>query len=88
MDTDSLTVHVKSEDMDKDLAGDVQKRIHTSNYEVKRSLTIGKNKKKFGLMKDELGGKLMKEFVTLDPRCVAVLTRKQKVQRSVSSNGK
>ena len=39
-------------------------------------------------MKDELGGKLMKEFVSLDPRCVAilwmmfVLTRKQKVQKS------
>ena len=34
------------------------KRNYTSNYEIERSLPIGKNKKVIELMKDELGGKL------------------------------
>ena len=43
VDIDSFTVHVKSEDMDKDPAGNVQKSFDASNYEVKRSLTIRRN---------------------------------------------
>ena len=34
-------------------------RFDTSNYEVKRTLPIGKNKKVIGLMKDELGGEII-----------------------------
>ena len=33
------------------LAGDVKKRFDTSNYEVKRPLSIRQNKKKIGLIK-------------------------------------
>ena len=46
----------------------VEKRFDTSNYEVNRPLLTGKNKKVIGLMKDELGGKIMTEFVALRPK--------------------
>ena len=52
----------------KDIANDVEKRLDTSNYEVDRPLPTGKNKKVIGLMKDELGGKIITEFVALRPK--------------------
>ena len=46
---------------------DVEKWFDISNYDEhdKGPLSIGKNRKVIGLFKDELGGKIMKEFVTL-----------------------
>ena len=38
----------------------VEARFDTSNFETDRPLTKGKNKKVIGLMKDELGGQIMK----------------------------
>ena len=38
-------------------------RFDNINYELDRPLPKGKNKKVIGLMKDELGGKIMEEFV-------------------------
>ena len=64
MDTDII----KTEDFYKDIANDVEKRFDTSNYEVDRPLPTGKNKKEIGLMKDELGGKIMIKFVALRPK--------------------
>ena len=55
MDTDSFIMHIKTEDFYKDIANDVEKRSNTSNYEFNRPLPTGKNKKVFGLMKDESG---------------------------------
>ena len=63
MDTDSLIMNIKTNDFYKDIANDVDKRFDTSNYEVNRPLPIRKNKKVIGLMKDELGGKIMMEFI-------------------------
>ena len=68
MDTDSLVYDIKTEDFYKDIAEDVETRFDTSGYEPDRPLPIGKNKKVIGLMKDELGGKIMKEFIGLRPK--------------------
>ena len=73
MDTDSFIMHIKTKDFYKDIANDVEKRFDTSSYEVNRSLPKGKNKKVIGLMKDELGGKIMTEFVVLRPKTYSYL---------------
>ena len=67
MDTDSLVYDIKTEDFYEDIANDVQARFDTSGYSKTdfRPLSIGLNKKVIGLMKDELGGKIMTEFVAL-----------------------
>ena len=74
MDTDCLIMVIKTNDFYKDLANDVENRFDTSNYEVSRPLPMGKNKKVIGLMKDELGGKIIMEFVTLRPKTYSYLT--------------
>ena len=68
MDKDSFVMNIKTEDFYKDIATDVEKRFDTSNYEVNRPLPTGKNKKVIGLMKDELAGNIITEFVTLRPK--------------------
>ena len=87
MDTDSFLMHIKTNDFYKDIANDVENRFDTSNYEAntpettaepsslaRRPLPTGKNKKVIGLMKDELGGKIITEFVTLRPKTYSFLT--------------
>ena len=70
MDMDSLIYNIKTEDFYADIADDVPARFNTSEYDKKdtRPLTIGKNKKVIGLMKNELGGKIMTEFIALRPK--------------------
>ena len=68
MDTDSFIMNIKANDFYKYIFNDVENRFDTSNYEVNRPLPTGKNKKVIGLMKDELGGKIITEFVTLRPK--------------------
>ena len=74
MDTDSFIMSLKTNDFYKDIVNDVDKRFDTSNYEVNRPLPMGKNKKVIRLMKDELGGKIIMEFVTLRPKTYSYLT--------------
>ena len=62
MDTDSF---IKTDEIYIDVAEDVETRYDTSNYELDKPLTKEKNKKVVGLMKDELGGKIMTKFVGL-----------------------
>ena len=73
-DMDSFTINIKTNDFYEDIASDVENRFDTSNYEVKRPLPMGKNKKIIGLMKDELGGKKITVFVTLRPKTYSFLT--------------
>ena len=68
MDTDSFVMNIKTNDFYRDIANDVESRFDTSNYEVNKPLPTGKNKKVIGLMKDEQGGKIITEFVTLRPK--------------------
>ena len=73
MDTDSLVYHFKTEDFYAKFAGDVEKRFDTSRYDKtdSRPLPIRLNKKVIGLMKDELRGKIMTEFVALRAKLYA-----------------
>ena len=48
MDTDSFVVHVKTDDIYKDIAEEVKTRFDTSNFEIDRPLPKGKIKKKLG----------------------------------------
>ena len=75
MDTDSFVIYIETEDFYKDIANDVEKWFDTSNYDEndKRPLPIGKNNKVIGLFKDELAGKIMKEFVALRAKTYANL---------------
>ena len=74
MDTNSFVIHIKTNDFYKDIASDVENKFDTSNCEVNRPFPTGKNKKVIGLMKDELGGKIITEFVTLRPKTYSFLT--------------
>ena len=89
MDTDSFIMNIKTNDFYEDIASDVENRFDTSNY-VKRPLPMGKNKKVIGLMKDELGGKIITEFVTLRPKTYSYLTdngkEDKKAKVAISNN--
>ena len=61
-------INIKTEDFYRDIRNDVEKRFDTSNYENDRSLLSGKTKKVIQFMKDELGGKIMTDFVALIPK--------------------
>ena len=73
-DTDSFIINIKTNDFYEDIACDVENRFDTSNYEVNSPLPMGKNKKVIGLMKDELGEKVIAEFATLIPKTYSFLT--------------
>ena len=73
-DTDSVIINIKTNDFYEDIASDVENRFDTSNYEVNGLLPMRKNKKVIGLMKDELGGKVIAEFATLRPKTYSFLT--------------
>ena len=73
MDMDSFIMSIKTNDFYKDTANDVEKRFDTSNHELNRPLPTGKKKKVIGLIKAELGGKIITEFDTLRPKTYSYL---------------
>ena len=79
-DTDSFIIHIITKDFFEDIANDVEVWYDTSNYDEcnsvendKRPLPVGKNKKVIGLFKDELGGRIMKEFCALRAKSYSYL---------------
>ena len=74
MDTDSFIINIKTEDFYKNISENVMERFDTSNYIYDRPLPINVNKKVVGLMKDELGGGIITEFVALRPKAYSYKT--------------
>ena len=66
MDTHSLIYDIQTADFYKDIANDIESRFDTSGYVSDRPLPMGKNKKVISLMKDDLGGGITSEFVTIE----------------------
>ena len=88
MDTDSFIINIKTNDFYEDVANDVENRFDTSNSEVNRPLLMGRNKKVIGLMKDELGGKIITEFITLRPKTYSYLTDNGKEDKKAKGTKK
>ena len=60
MDTDSFIVHVKTDDIYKDIAENVETKFDASNFELERRLPKGRNKEVMEVMKYKLDGIIMK----------------------------
>lgn len=54
MDTDSVKIYVKAEDIHIDISKDVEEKFNASSYEWERLLQGGKNTKLIGLVKNHL----------------------------------
>ena len=74
-DTVNFIIHIITEDFFVDISDDLERWFDTSNYDEndKRPYPIGKNKKVIGLFKDELGGKIIKEFCAIRAKTCAYL---------------
>ena len=88
MDTDNFIMNIKTNDFYKDIANDVECKFDTSNYEVKRPLPMGKNKKVIGLMKYELGGEIITEFIALRPKTYSYLMDNDKIDKKAKGTKK
>ena len=86
MDTDSLMYQIETEDFYEDIANEVPARFDTSSYCKDRSLPVGLNKKVIGLMKDELGGTIMTEFIALRQRCIPTESSMEQRTRNVKES--
>ena len=68
IDRNNLIAYIKTDYIYEDIARDVETTFDISNYELEcnsneQPLPRAKNEKVIGLMKDELGGKIMTKFV-------------------------
>ena len=68
VDTDTFIVYIKTDDIYKETAENVETRFDTSNKELDKPLPKGTVIKIIGLMKDELSGKIMTKFVGFRPK--------------------
>ena len=70
--TNSYIVYIETEDIYFDIAKYVETRFDNLNNGLVRPLSKGKNKKVIGVVKDELGLKIMKEFAVLRTKNIAI----------------
>ena len=73
MDKYTFIVYRKTDRIYKEIAEDFETRFDTSGYELDEPLPKGKNRKIIGLLKDELGGKIMIDFVELRAKTYSYL---------------
>ena len=87
IDMDSSIFHMKLEDTNAYLVGNVKKRFDTPNYEVKRPLSIGKIKKN---QADERWDrrKTMKVFVAQTPKTYSYFTDNGRVSKKAKGTKK
>ena len=66
-DTDSFMYEIQTEDFYKDISANVKYRFDTSDYppDHPSGIPSGFNKKELGMLKDEVDGKVIDEFVGL-----------------------
>ena len=81
MDTDSYIYNIETEDIYKDMYFDRQ-LYDFSNYDENHPLFSNYNKKKVGVMKDELAGDVIEEFVALKPKMYSVITNNCNIRRA------
>ena len=70
MDTDSLVYNINTDDFYEDIASNIKPRFAMSGYSNSqvRPLPMGVNKNVIGLMKNELGRRIMTKFLALRPK--------------------
>ena len=84
-----IHVYIKTDDIYKSIVEDVKIRFHTSNYELEKPLSKGKNKETIDLIKDELGEKTMTKLIRLRAKTYSYLidygtgNKKQNVEKCV-----
>ena len=84
MDTNSYVYDIKTADFYKDIAEDLE--FDTSGYVNNRPFPIGKNKKVIGLMKDELGGGIIKEFVAFKAKMYSYIDEETELKKCKGIN--
>ena len=75
-------VYLKTDDTYKDIAKDLEIRYDTLNYELDGPLSKEKNKKVIGLMKHELGRKIMAKIVELRAKTYTYLVNEDNIAKS------
>ena len=70
MDTDSLVYDIKTDDFYKEITSKIKARFDMSgnSHSQVRPLPMGVNKKVIGLLKNELGRRIMTKFLALRPK--------------------
>ena len=86
MDTDSFILYIKTDGLYKDIVEDVETRFDTTNYELDRPLPKEKNEQVIGLMKNELGGKILTRFVELRAKTYSYLIDDGSAEKDKKAN--